>query len=179
MPAVVNDGCVRLWKLAKDNLNFWFAVGRITPWSNENNPPAENVAVETIDEIQGLKKVDTIQFVKEDLNGTIVINTAEGLKRFGVVAEADIYDQDAVWLYFSAWLIFDTFPVITFRQTALFVDVVPVTGHETDDVLLPEEVVNYGKMIAYVNHAPRTRVAYGKDLLEFVIKLEGQVTALP
>jgi len=174
MPAVVNDGNVRILKLMKDNLTFWFAVGRTSSWSDDNNPPAESVTTEMIDEIQGLKRVDNIQFVKEDPAGNIIFKD----KRYSVVAEEDIYVQDAVWLYFSAWLLFDKFPVVTFRQTALLVDVIPASGHETDDPLLPANVSSFGKMIAYVNHVPRVRVAYGKDLIEFVLKFEGQVTSL-
>jgi len=174
MPAVVNDGNVRILKLMKDSLTFWFAVGRRSPWPDDTKPPAERVTTEMIDEIQGLKRVDNIQFVKEDPAGSIVFRN----KRYSVVAEADIYAQDAVWLYFSAWLLFDKFPVVTFRQTALLVDVVPAPGHETDDPLLPANVRSFGKMIAYVNHVPRVRVAYGKDLIEFVLKFEGQVTSL-
>jgi hypothetical protein len=174
MPAVVNDGNVRILKLMKDNLTFWIAVGRTSAWPNESSPPAETVTTETIDQIQGLKRADLVQFVKEDANGTIIFKD----KKYSVVEEADIYTDDAIWLYFSGWLLFDQFPVVTFRQTAIFVDVIPTSGNEGKDVLLPSQVQSYGKMIGYVNHLAKTRVSYGKDLVEFVLKMEGQVTTL-
>lgn len=172
MPAIVNDGSVRILKLMKDHLTFWFAVGKTSSWPDDDNPPQESVQTALIDDIQGLKKVDTINFVKEDSNGTIVF----GDKKYSVVNEQDIYDQDAIYMYFSATLKFEEFPIVTFRQTALLVDVIPKAGHESDDPLLPENVNSYGKMIAYVNHVPKVRVGYGKDLIEFLIKLEGQIT---
>lgn len=173
MPIVVRRGSIRLAKIAKDNLTFWFGVGRVSPWADENNPPVEVDTTVVIEQIQGFKRVETVLFVKEDPNGQIVFRD----RKFSPVSEENIYDQDARYLYFSAWLMFDQFPVVTFRQTGLFVDVVPLPGYEGRDVLLPQQV-NFARMIAYVNHPPRRRVSWGKDLIEMVLEFTSVYTSL-
>lgn len=173
MPIVTGNGCVRIAKCLKDNLVFWFGIGRVTPWPNDNNPPQESADKVIIDEVQGYRKVTSVMFVREDPDGTIVFKD----KRYSVVEEENIYTQGARWLYFSAWLMFDQFPVVTFRQTGLFVDVVPVPGSEGKEILLPNEVQS-SRMIAYVNHQPRVRVKWGKDLIEFVLDIRYVLTSL-
>lgn len=174
MPALVKDGCARILKSVKDNLVLWIGVGKTTPWEDEDNPPAESLDATTITDIQGLKKVDIVQFVVEDPTGEVIFKN----KRYRRVDDTGIYLNDARWLYVGAWLIFDEFPVVDFRQTALFTDVIPTSGNENREILLPSQVQSYGVMLAYVNHHVRHRVSYGKDLVEMVIELEGQVTSL-
>lgn len=173
MPIVTNTGCVRLCKLMKDNFTFWFGVGRTTPWTNESNPPQETANTTVISEIQGFKRVEQVLYVVPDNNGTIIFKG----QKYRVVNEQNIYTDGARYLYFSAWLMFDDFPVVTFRQTGLFVDVVPQSGYENYDILLPTQVQSY-RMIAYVNHQPRIRVSWGKDLLEMIVEAQGVLTSL-
>lgn len=173
MPLIVRQGSVRICKLIKDGLIFWVGVGRTTPWPNENSPPAEDPTLTTLQEIQGYKRVDSVQFVVEDPNGTILFRN----RRYRIVPEQNIYTEGARWLYLTATLLFDQFPIVTFRQTGIFVDVVPTAGNENKDVLLPNQVQS-ARLIGYVNHQPRIRVSWGKDVLEFVLQIEGVLTTL-
>lgn len=173
MPIVVNQGCTRVLKELKDSCVFWFAVGRTTAWLDEQNPPSEDATRTDIEEIQGFKKVERVAFVKPDPMGTISFKG----QNYKVVPDTDVWAELPLYLYFSAWLLFDQFPVVTFRQTGLYVDVVPTPGSEGKDILLPDEVQSK-RLVAYVNHHPRVRVSYGKDLLEMIVKLEGVLTSL-
>jgi len=174
MPATVNVGMIRALLTFKNNEVFWFAVARTqTPWGNENSPPAESVDTVSLTEIAGLQKAQTVSLCYQDTNGAIEFRG----KRYSLVSDNDAYNYDSRCLYCSTVLKFDTFPVVTFRQFGLLVGVAPKVGSEYKDILLPSDVMSYGKLIGYVNHPPIIRTAGSKNLLEIVIELIPMVTS--
>ena len=174
MPATVKVGMIRALLTFKNNEVFWFAVARTqTPWGNENSPPAESVDTASLTEIAGLQKAQTVSLCYQDTNGAIEFRG----KRYSLVSDNDAYNYDSRYLYCSTILRFDTFPVVTFRQFGILVGVAPKVGSEYKDVLLPSDIMSYGKLIGYVNHPPIIRTAGSKNLLEIVIELIPVVTS--
>jgi len=173
MPATVKVGMIRLVLTFKNNEVIWFAVGRTqTPWDDEKNPPAESVDTVSLTEIGGLQKAQTVSLCYPDPNGAIEFKG----QKYSLVSDDHAYDYDSRFLYCSTLLKFDTFPLVTFRQFGIQVGVVPKAGYETNTVLTPDQVQDYGKLIGYVNHPPIIRTSGSKNLLEIVIELVPEVT---
>jgi len=173
MPATVKVGMIRFALTFKNNEVFWFVVGRtLTPWDDETNPPVESVDTVSLTEIGGLQKAQTVSLCYPDTNGTIEFRG----QRYSLVSDDRAYEHDSRFLYCSTLLKFDEFPLVTFRQFGIYVGVVPKAGYETSNVLEPDQVQDYGKLIGYVNHPPIIRTAGSKNLLEIVIELVPEVT---
>jgi hypothetical protein len=173
MPATVKIGMIRVLLRFKGNEVFWFVVGRTqTPWDDENSPPTESVNTTALTEIGGLQRAQTVSLCYPDPDGAIEFRG----QRYSLVSDDHAYDYDSRYLYCSTLLKFDEFPVVTFRQFGVHVGVVPTSGNENKDILLPNEVADYGKLIGYVNHPPVIRTAGSKNLLEIVVELLPKVT---
>jgi hypothetical protein len=173
MPATVKVGMIKLVLTFKNNEEFWFVVGRTqTPWNDESNPPVESVDTVSLTEIGGLQKAEVVSLCYPDPEGAIEFRG----QRYSLVSDDHAYDYDSRFLYCSTLLKFDTFPLVTFRQFGVQVGVVPRVGYEGSNVLTPDQVQDYGKLIGYVNHPPVIRTAGSKNLLEIVIELVPEVT---
>lgn len=172
MPATTMVGMINMAIAYKNAKTFWFVVARTqTPWANEGSPPAESTTVTSLSEIAGLQRAQTVSLCYPDPNGSIRFRG----QNYTLVSDANAYSYDSRFLYLSTLLLFDTFPVVTFRQTGIHVDVVPVAGKENATILLPADVSSYGTLLAYVNHPPIYRTVGSKNLLEVVIELVPQV----
>jgi len=173
MPATVKEGMIRIAMDFKNVNTFWFGVGRTsTPWPSENEPPAESVDTTMLEEIGGLQKAQTVSLCYPDPAGAIEFYGA----RYTLVDDTNAYSYESRYLYLATLLKFHTFPVLTFRQFGVLVGVVPKPGYATNNVLTPDQVQDYGKLIGYVNHPPIIRTASSKNLLEIVIELIPNVT---
>jgi len=174
MPATTKIGQIRQTLTFKNSETFWFVVGRTqTPWEDEQNPPSESVDTTSLSEIAGFAKAQSVFLCYPDENGSIEFRG----QRYSLVLNDDnAYDNDSRFLYCSTLLKFDEFPVVTFRQYGLVVGVVPTSGNENKTVLLPDEVLDPGKLICYVNHPPIVRSVGSKNLLEIVIESIPKVT---
>jgi len=173
MPATVVVGTVKQALFMKNQWAWWFLVARTqTPWTDENNPPSESINTSSLSEVGGYQKAETVSLCKEDPNGSIEFQG----QKYSLVTDANAYDEGARWIYASTVLKFDVFPVVTFRQFGITVDLIPTSGHENDNVLLPNQVSDPGKLLAYVNHPPIIRTASSKNLLEMVIEILPKVT---
>jgi len=173
MSATVKVGMIRALLTLKNNEVFWFVVGRTqTPWDNEASPPQESVDTVSLVEIGGLQRAQTVSLCYPDPDGTIEFRG----QRYSLVSDEYAYDYDSRFLYCSTLLKFDEFPLVTFRQFGVSVGVIPKTGYETNAVLTPDQVLDYGKLIGYVNHPPIVRTAGSKQLLEIIIELVPKVT---
>lgn len=171
MGAFVNNGCVKTVLTLKNNVVFWAAVGRTSPWTNENNPPIEEITVQDIVEIQGFKKIDFISACKEDVNGEIIFKD----KKYSIVSDVNAYSYGARWVYVRAILLYENFPLCTYRQIGIYADTVPSAGHETKNILLPSQVDSNGALMIYNNIPPVIRDANSKNIIEAVIEIQGQV----
>jgi hypothetical protein len=173
MPATVVVGTVKQALFMKNEWVWWFLVARTeTPWPNENEPPSESIDTSSLSEVGGYQKAETVSLCKEDPNGSIEFQG----QKYSLVTDADAYTERARWIYASTILKFDIFPVVTFRQFGTTADLTPAQGHENDNVLLPNQVSDPGKLLAYVNHPPIIRTSSSKNVLEMVIEILPKVT---
>lgn len=156
----------------KNNHEIWIAVGRTSAWTDENNPPDEDRNDSDITEIVGFKKADVVSLAKQDGGGAIEFNG----QNYTLVSDGNAYTETARFVYIKASLEYDTFPVVTFRQTAIYADLTPASGHESDDPILPADVSDNGILRYYRNHVPRFRDNEIVDIIELVIDIEGQNT---
>lgn len=146
--------------------NLYMAVGRSTAWTDEEAPPADNADATVIEEIIGYKKIDSIYLVTPDVNGTIVYRS----QKFKIVAEADAFTQGAKYVYVEAKLLYDQFPLTTFRQVGLFAGTTRKAGVEDKSVLLPSEVESPGKLRVIGNYKKQERFAEKKETLSFILE---------
>lgn len=155
----------------KNQHTFWLAVGRTTtPWSDEENPDDEILTTTDIIEIAGYKLADVVSLVKLDGGGPIAFNG----QNYSLVNDVDAFTEGARFLYIKASLTHDQFPVVAFRQTAVYADLTPNGGHEADDPILPGDVSDNGILIYYRNHVVRTRDTDIVDIIELVMESQGQ-----
>lgn len=151
---------------------FWVGAGRTATWADEQNPPDEALTTTDIDTPQAFKKADVVSLAKIDGGGTI---TFEG-QTYSLVADINAYTDVARYLYVKAEFRYDDFPLITFRQTGLYLDLTPNGGFESDDPILIANVSDNGILRYYRNHVARIRTIDTVDIVELIITLTGQNT---
>ena len=170
--ACVYSGDVLTALSLKNNNTFWVAVGHTSAWTDESSPPAEDLTITDIDDIQGFKKCDTVSLCVPDAAGTIEFRG----QNYKLVADSDAYTEVARYIYFRADLKYDQFPVVTYRQTGLYANTTPATGYESNDILTPAEVASNGTLRYYHNHSPVYRTADSVDIIEIIIEIQGQTS---
>ena len=156
----------------KNNHTAWVVVGQTTPWANEENPPDVDLSTTDINEIQGAKRCNIVSLCVPDASGTIEFQG----QKYRLVSDSEAYSQGARWVYFRADLKYDQFPVVTYRQTALYIDLVPASGYEGYDVLYPTQIESNGILYYYKNHPPRYRTVESVDIVEVIIEVQGQIS---
>ena len=175
MSATTKVGAIRMLLDFKTAETVWFVVARTqTPWSDELSPPSESVDTVMLDEIGGLQKAEVVSLCKVDPNGEIEFRG----QRYSLVSDSDAYANDARYLYCKTVLRFDTFPLVMFRQYGILVGVIPASGYEDRNILLPDQVSSYGVLVGYVNIPPIVRTAGSKNVLEIVLALVPKMTNL-
>lgn len=109
----------------------FIAIGRTTPWSDENNPPHPDETMTEVEELIGLQRVDSYKFAK------VIPNPTTLQKRTGIYYKGLYYSvtQDSnialaegyTSVMVQVTLDRDTIAAIpvgvTFRQVGLYVDV--------------------------------------------------------
>ena len=131
--------------------NVFVGVGRTTPWENEEDPPVPSTDVTAIEELILYKRPDKLTFVVPDASGNIVI--------LGTTYR-ELTLEEARTLQVKLALIQVTFSTSDFggtadyRQIGVFNYVVPTTGNESKNVLLPSEIADQGYPIHFANRSP-------------------------
>ncbi len=151
--------------------DVWIAVGRSTPWPDEENPPAPAFTSAALDEIMGLVKPDPLKMAVPDPEGEIEMYAQRFRGLPLPTSLEDALDAGARWVYVAGWLMYDQFPVVTFRQEGVFSGVVLNEGVPPGaTVLLPEQVQSYGILEAITNREKIERRDSQKNFVEFVIE---------
>jgi len=159
----------RVWQAMQvvKNANVWIGIGRTAAWDEADAPPEPNPNATQLDELVALKKAETLTLIVPDPSGTI-----EHLgQKWGPVSVEEARQKNARWVYVAAWLRYDELPIVTYRQTGVFVDVQMADGVPPGKlVLLPEEIADPGYLLVLNNRSPISRAADQKELVEFVIE---------
>ena len=151
--------------------DVWIGIGRTTAWDDEENAPDPSNAALALDEIVGLVKPASLQMVVPATDGEIEMFA----QKFHALTPP--YDIDTLiaagarWVYVPAWLMYDQFPVVAYRQEGVYSGVVPAAGAPPGAVvLLPAQVDSYGQLEALTNREKIQRRVDQKELVEFIIE---------
>lgn len=160
-------------RLLKEREDMYLAIGKgITPWSNENNPPAEDASTTDISELIGMKKCETVSLARKVLQGeepTGQVVDYEG-ERWLLVNEQDAYTENAHYLYIKATLRGAELPVGTYRQVGIYTGV-EVKDGVTTTAVLPSELDSNGVLQFYANRSPMTRTNDILTIESWLVKL--------
>jgi hypothetical protein len=151
--------------LAFKALTLWFGMGRsATPWPDENNPPSPAPGDSDISEALFFAKPEVKSLCRPLSQGdwellapdARVPRSINGVY-YALVADVDAYDEIARWVYLRGVMDVElSHPAGTFRQTAVFSDLVPDAGYEAATWLLPVNVDDRGSMEWIDNNKPKT-----------------------
>ncbi|WP_252503289.1 hypothetical protein [Sporosarcina sp. Marseille-Q4943] len=156
-------------KIVDDKPNVWVAVGKMTPWTEANPETVPDVSMnDTVQEIVGMKRADLVHYVVPDENGTV----EQYGQNWRIIDEAEAIEKNCKWVYVQAWLSYDNFPVVTYRQTGVYIlsEMVPGTP-VNKQIVLPNEIVNNGFCCVVNNRNPMPRHSTQKESVEFIIEL--------
>jgi hypothetical protein len=154
MSAVTPYGeCSRRALLIKQNSDFWFAWGRQTAWPDDSLPPIPTPGGSTdIDTPLVFKKPALVSLCRP-------VNSGEDFtyrgQKYQYVADNNAIADGGRFVYLRGRLDpTDGDPVGTFRQIAVFSDLVPNAGYESANKLLPAQVDSHGQLVYLSNDIP-------------------------
>ena len=160
---------MRVWQALQvvEAANAWIGIGKNSAWNAEDTPEQIDPNATIISDLIALKKAETLTLVVPDEAGTI-----EHLgQKWATVAKDDARAKKARWVYVAAWLRYDEVPVVTYRQTGVYL------GTEMKPevapgklVLLPTEIHDAGYLAVMNNRNPIPRAEDQKELVEFIIE---------
>lgn len=92
------------------------------------------------------------------------------LDQFRPVALGDIFDEGARLVHILAEILYDELPLQPFTQIGVMTGLVPITGLETREYLLPDEVQDVG-VLEFLDHRQLTpRSIDQKEILELIVE---------
>lgn len=146
------DSAIRLQKQID---TAYFVFGRRSAWTDEENPPKEDIDTTELDELIGYKKLKQFSLARP-LNPEEDISTAKypvvtyRKESWMLVPKDKAYEEKARWVYAEAEIAPEDFPLGTYRQVGLNINVVPKSGINKLN-LLPDEVSKPGKLQFFEN----------------------------
>lgn len=154
--------------LHKMSSTYWISIGRTTAWDDEENPPDPSPSASTIEEPIIYVTPTTVSLAK-------VVTSGEDITHLGTkyefVADGNAIAEGARYLYLLAR--FDPTsgqPYDTFRQVALFSNLVPASGHESDSWLAPANVSSEG-LLEYLDNDVSTIMTETRlEVIEIMIE---------
>jgi len=149
----------------------WIGIGRTSPWPNEENVPDPPRTTQAIGEILGLVKPLPLKMVVPADDGEIEM-FAQKFHALPMPYDINTLITDgARWVYVSAWLMYDEFPVAAYRQEGVYSGVVPDASVPPGaTILLPGQVASYGLLEAITNRRKIQRRADQKEFIEFILE---------
>lgn len=161
-------GRARRALLHKDNSVYWVAVGRTTQWPDDENPPDPTPGDSDIDEPIIFVKPTTVSLCKTVESGEDITHLGQ---KYAFVADENAIDEGARFLYLLTRLDPTSGqPYDNFRQTAVFTNVVPASGHGTDSWLEPNDVDDSGLMEYLANDIVTTMASTRLEVIEIMIE---------
>ena len=149
MAVTTYAGRARRALLHKTNSTYWMAIGRTTAWDDEENPPDPSPSATAIEEPIVYVTPTSVSLCKVVSSGEDVTHLGT---KYAFVADEDAIDEGARFLYMLGR--FDPTsgqPYDTFRQVALYSNLTPSTGHESDSWLAPANVDDAG-LLEYLDN---------------------------
>ncbi len=143
---------VEFYDNVHSNRDYYFALGKTTPWANESDPPQPLYANNALLELIGFKRLNRCELIYPvSSNETL---TYKGQK-FGIASPSTARQFGARWVFISADFIGDEFPLVQYRQIGLFSRITRLPGVDLNkEVLLANEVdlVNNPPFLFYIEN---------------------------
>ena len=157
-----------VWK----NINsLWVAIGKTSAWSDDANPPAEDVSTTDISEIKGFKKITNKSMCYPVSTGSGDVTVLGQDYKFST--DDDAYTNDARFVYLKGTLegteLVES-PTYSYRQVAIYSNTKPSAGNETLLLLTPSQVADNGVLEYYSNEIPVERRSDRNDVFEFILE---------
>ncbi|AMQ66615.1 virion structural protein [Bacillus phage Shbh1] len=160
--------------LLEKQSSAYLAIGKPTPWQDDNNPPLEDPKAKTLIDVIGYKKVKNFSLARPIRDGEDPASLQYPTVQYGnttwvLIPAEQAYVQEAHWLYIDAELLAEDFPPGEYRQVGIHLDLVPHSG-VTKLNLLPNEVQNIGHLHFYSNRTPQNRTENVHILEQFIAR---------
>lgn len=152
--------------------NIYFGLGRTTPWAaNETDDdfsaPLPSVDATELEELIGLKKVDTKSLVVPDDEGTVVYRDQVWRK----ISPEEAIRLGAHWVYIEASILYEALPAKSYRQIGVLSRVGLADGVlPTKDILLPEDITSQGILEVLDQRKVVTRNEDSRDTFSMIIE---------
>lgn len=150
----------------------YLAIGKTTPWLNENAPPTEDPNTSVLQEVIGYKKVDKVSLCKPlgTDESTSYPTITYGGKKYALIPRDKAYQEKATLVYYETVLLGTELPNGTYRQVGIHTGLVPKAG-VTKRALLPTEVQSTGILQFFENKEQQNRTAEVKISEKFILSV--------
>lgn len=150
---------------------LYFALGKTSPWPGEDQPgfsaPLPLVSAITLEELVGMKQVDTKSIVTPDDQGTIVYRDQTWRK----VAPMEAVKLGAHWVYIEASIFYEELPTTAYRQIGVFSRVVTKPSvPDNKRVLLPGDIQDVGVLEILDQRKVVNRNEDSKDTFSMIVE---------
>ena len=147
--------------------SLYIALGRTTPWTDENTPPVEVPITADLDEIIGMKPVTLRKHMLEDETlGTVFWDN----KIWRLVNSDEALLNYTQYVYLEAQVQYSELPLVGFRQVGLYSGTVLQPGVSPVIAVLPNQILSNGVLESYSNRKVENRSSDKSDFLRFIIK---------
>ncbi len=154
---------VRKAELFYNDAGRYVGIGKSTVWPNELIPPTPDGTELVLTEPIGYKPVEVKKYVIPDEGGAF----SWGGQNWTEVQPANIYTQNASYVYVEFRLEYDELPLVQYREVGVFSGLTHTGGA---GALLPGVITDVGKMEMLDNRIVSTRVIDKVDVIAYVIR---------
>lgn len=153
--------------------NVYFALGRTSPWEGEVEgganftAPLPSVEATTLDELIGMKRVDTKSLVVPDDDGTVVYRDQTWRK----VSAEEAIEVGAHWVYIETSILYEELSATAYRQIGVFSRVTLNSGVSANkSILLPSDIKNVGILEVLDQRKVVTRNEDSRDTFSMIVE---------
>jgi len=148
----------RVWRAYdfKQQSNLYLAIGRTTPWTDENNPDVPVASQTEVEELQFIKKIVSKYLIVPDSTGEIEVSGVI----YRAILDDDIYTDLPTMVYLVTNIYYNDFcpTSVTFRQIGVLSNPSGAGGVVLTGLsYLPASVVDQGILHYVNNRTPVTR----------------------
>jgi hypothetical protein len=174
MPALFTNKQRTLNALSlKQETNLYLAIGRTTPWADEENPDTPLATQTSVEELIYIKKINVKHMIiDDDPYDAYGPDVEVGGYGYTFVADADAYTAPSFMVYFSNTIYYsDIAPTdITFRQVGIILNPKDSDGDLLTDVeYLAADVADQGELLYIDNREYVTRDQSQSEKFEIIL----------
>jgi len=172
MPAIFTTNQRILNALSLKNQSYlYLAIGRTTPWDDENNPPSPLVSQDEVEELIYIKKIS----IKHLVRVATVYETPDvevnGIE-YKYIDDEDAYTEGSYILFLTESIYYDDIAPTstTYRQDGILLNPKDIYGDALTGVeYLAASVGDQGELLYVDNHTYISRDPAQSEKLEFIL----------